>query len=244
MLIRLIWNEFKKEFFTTWSYKWQWCGEFISLLFFFLFLRTLSQNAYTSVEYCIWFFSILLIGDINGKISTEMRSGTFEQMCLSCVSISKLFICKAVVAQIRALAVMSILFIIMFSIGVVDFAQVNLQAFASLIIITPGLYGISLVIGGATVLFKEMGWVLNVVNNSILFLSGIFIPLESFPEYIQRILLLIPTTQAINILHLNNLSLTSLCLYFFLNVFYFLFGLWCFWFFEKMAKLKGVLGHH
>src|SRR5690242_18248310 len=105
-LLKIIWNEIKKEFFNTWSYKWQWIGEFVSLIAFFFFLRALTQEVQmTGVSYCIWFYSVLIIGDISGKISMEMRSGTFEQIYLSSISPWVLFISKVIASILRALAV-------------------------------------------------------------------------------------------------------------------------------------------
>lgn len=244
ILFRIVWNEIKKEFFNTWSYKWQWVGEFTSLFAFFFFLNMLTQKAEAGVAYCIWFYSVLLIGDISGKVSLEMRTGTFEQIYLSSISIPILFMSKAIAAIFRALFIMTSLLIIFWLFGFVDFSFLKYKIVCILIITTPGLFGISLFMGGLTILLKDIGWLMNILNNSFLFLSGIFLPLDSFSDQLQKLALMIPTSQAIKILNQNQFFINDWAVMAIINLSYLLIGIFCFFICERKAKMKGILGHY
>lgn len=242
MIINCVLNEIKKEFLYTLSYKWQWVGEFISLFAFFFFLSLFNPKSEASVAYGIWFYSILLIGDISGKVSIEMRSGTFEQLYLSSIPIPILFMSKAATSIFRAFIIMSSLLILFFMFGFFDLSFLNIKIFFVLMMITPGLFGISLIVGGLTILLKDAGWLVNVINNVILFLSGIFLPLDSLPHNLQKISLMIPTTQAIN--SLNNFAVNNFVASTFVNFTYLGLGIIFFILCERNAKKRGVMGYY
>lgn len=242
MLFNILWNETKKEFFNTWSYRWQWFGEFISLFAFFYFLNILTQKTEAGVAYGIWFYSVLIIGDISGKVSLEMRSGTFEQIYLSSISIPIIFLSKIITSICRAFIIMTSLLILFFTSGHIELSFLSFDIFYVLMMITPGLFGISLLIGGLTILLKDTGWLINIINNSFLFLSGIFLPLDSFSPQLQKIALMIPTTQAIN--SLNDFSAKKFFMIMTLNLSYLGLGMFCFFLCERKAKIKGILAYY
>ena len=78
MFPRIVLNELIKELLIVWSYRLQWVGEIVSLIIFFMFLFNLTnETEYAAISYCLWFYSILIIGDISGKISVDMKAGAF-----------------------------------------------------------------------------------------------------------------------------------------------------------------------
>lgn len=245
MFIKVMWNEIKKEILTSWSYRLQWLGEFLSLLVFFMFLIALTEEKQiAAISYCLWFYSILIIGDISGKISTEMKSGIFEQVYLSIIPIPFLFFTKIISSIVRSFLIMGGLFIFLWGLGFVTIfnLQIKIMVIATGII-TPGLFGLSLALGGLTILLKDIGWIINIVNNSLLFLSGIFIPLTTFPQWIQNIAQISLITKAVEIIKNDStvfnwfeLLVNSFC--------YLVFGFIIFLNCEKRAKLTGTLGHH
>lgn len=204
----------------------------------------ITQKVETGTAYSIWFYSILIIGDISGKVSLEMRTGTFEQMYLSSISIPILFIAKALVAILRAFLIMTSLLAFFWSFGYVNFSLLQYKTIYILIITTIGLFGISFFICGLTILIKDTSWLINIVNNGLLFLSGIFLPLDFFSSQLQRVLLMIPTTQAIKSLYQQIDLFNDLIPMIFLNSIYFILGISFFLFCEKKAKMKGILGHY
>lgn len=242
VIFNIILNEIKKEFFNTWSYRWQWFGEFISLFAFFFFLNMMTQKTETGLAYGIWFYSVLIIGDISGKISLEMRSGTFEQIYLSSIPIPLIFLSKITTSIFRAFIIMTTLLMFFYFLGYIQLSLLNYNVFYVLMMITPGLFGISLFVGGLTIILKDISWLINVMNNGFLFLSGIFLPLDSLPYQLQNISLMIPTTQAINFL--NQFSVYDFCVIMTLNLSYLGVGIVCFFLCEKKAKMRGILGHY
>ena len=244
MFFKIMWNEIKKEILTVWSYRLQWLGEFISLLIFFIFLITLTkEKQIAGINYCLWFYSILIIGDISGKISTEMRSGTFEQIYLSALPIPFLLFAKAISAIVKSFLIMGSLFSLLWCLGYIAISGLPITKLTcTILIITPGLFGISLLLGGLTILLKDVGWILNIINNSLLFLSGIFMPIESFPIWIQYVSQISLITIAIDFIQLSHSS-NELSLYI-VSFIYLVFGSGVFLYCEKKAKLKGCLGHY
>ena len=114
MFPRIVLNELIKELLIVWSYRLQWVGEIVSLIIFFMFLFNLTnETEYAAISYCLWFYSILIIGDISGKISVDMKAGTFEQVYLSIVPFKKLLIAKILSSIIRSTVLVAILFYIL-----------------------------------------------------------------------------------------------------------------------------------
>jgi ABC-2 type transport system permease protein len=243
---RVLGNEINKEMITTFSYKSQWFGEFLSLVIFYLFLSQLPGKLELSIlSYSLWFYSILIVGDVAGKISSEMRLGTLEQIYLSTYSVIYLLLAKIIASIVRSCLLMfSLLFLLSIN-NFIDFIYIpDLLFFLALLIITPGLFGISLLIGGLTLLIKDASWIINIVNNSMLFLSGIFLSLETFPIWVQKLSFAMPTTQAITLIHRSHFLMMDWLITLFSSLIYFLFGLTLFLICEKKAKSKGVLGHY
>jgi len=244
MFFKILWNEIKKEILTAWSYRLQWLGEFLSLLIFFIFLVALTkEKQIAGVSYCLWFYSILIIGDISGKISTEMRSGTFEQIYLSAIPIPFLLFAKVVSAIVRSFIIMGSLLSFLCGLGYITLSSLPIIKLTYvMLLITPGLFGLSLFLGGLTILLKDIGWILNIINNSLLFLSGIFMPIESFPAWLQCVSHISLTTNAIDLIKVNH-SNNELSL-FIISLIYLGFGIGIFLYCEKKAKLRGCLGHY
>ena len=244
MFFKILWNEIKKEILTAWSYKLQWLGEFVSLLILFIFLVSLTkEKQIAGVSYCLWFYSILIIGDISGKISMEMRSGTFEQIYLSAIPIPFLLFAKVVSSIVRSFVIMSSLFSFIWVLGYITLSSLPIMRLTYVMfLITPGLFGLSLLLGGLTILLKDVGWMLNIINNSLLFLSGIFMPIESLPIWLQHVSHISLITNSIELIKVNHFN-NELPL-FMLSLIYLVFGGGIFLYCEKKAKLRGCLGHY
>ena len=243
---RVIFNEMKKEMLIALSYKTQWIGELISLIIFFLFLSKISNQILPSIfSYCLWFYSILIIGDVSGKITSEMRIGTLEQMFLSSFPLLVLLWAKIVASIAKCTLLMLCLLFLLFIYGNIELSGLfNPFFFFALLLITPGVFGLSMLIGGLTLFIKDAMWIVNIVNNSILFLGGIFLSIELFPDWIKKISFTIPTTKAISIIHLQNVNLVDWIYLGLLSLTYCIIGGFFFFLCTKKAKLKGLLGYY
>lgn len=242
----ITWNEIKKELLTTLSYKFQWLGELLSLTIFYFFLSKIANTLeFSTFSYCFWFYSMLIIGDISGKISLEMKLGTFEQVYLATYPISTILLAKTFTSILRSGFLMMFLILFLFSSYDFNFSGfMNLNVYLSILFIIPGLFGISLLIGGITLLLKDAGWILNIINNCMLFLNGTLISLNILPYWLQKIATLIPTTQVIQFTKQDNIFLVDWLTLLFTNLIYLTIGGLVFFFCNKKAKSKGILAHY
>lgn len=252
-------NEVRKELFLIWNYRVQWVFEVIALILFFFFLSRINippnqpihSFELSLINYATWFYAILIIGDMGGKLANEMRTGTFEVLCLAAIPIAWILVARIFASIIRATTLFLLLIVplaLLFSIPVpLQHFQLFFKVFCGLL---PGLLGLSFLLGGITLLIKDAGPIVNIVNNSILFLSGGFVPLDSFPKWVITLTKYLPTTQAITIFknHLvfnktiffgNEMAILLVHSLLYLTV-----GVLAFLYCEKRVRMAGTLGHY
>lgn len=259
LFIKTALNEVWKELLVTWSYRTQWLAEMLALSLLFFYLMTMSHHIPESshnehfylFSYAIWFYSVLIIGDISSKLSTEMRTGTFEQVYLSVLPITLVFLSRIFASLIRSTLLM-LIFVgpLMLFLGKLPGLDQTICLLIVLTCLAPGLIGLSFLMGGITFLIKESGPLINILNNGLLFLSGAFLPLNALPHWLASIALLLPTTKAIKIITQFTTpefpfseipDLLSLCV---TSLVYLGVGLLAFSLCEKRAKSLGSLGHY
>jgi len=166
---------------------------------------------------------------------------------MSCTPIPILFILRIIAAIVRAIILMSCLFIpiCFFQKNFLDFSSIY-HAFLSLIFALPGLVGMSLFLGGMTLILKDLGWVKNILNNTLLFMSGAFISLDTAPHTLKIIALMLPTTQTLECyinLQKGDAS-ASIARIFVFGVVYFFVGFIFFCICDRRARINGSLGHY
>lgn len=248
IMSKIIYNELKKDFLITWSYKAQWAGELLSLTVFYFFISRFGYDSpIGSIAYAIWFFSILIINDISNKISNESQIGTLEQVYMSCTPIPVLFILRIVAAVVRAITLMGCLFV---PICLIQKNVINLSsiyyALLSILVTLPGLVGMSLFLGGMTLILKDLGWFKNILNNALLFMSGAFISLDTIPKAFQIVAWMLPTTQTLEcFINLQDgHALASIVRIIVIGSVYFFMGLIFFCVCDRHARINGSLGHY
>ncbi len=235
-------NEIQKEIYTIFSYRFQWLGELIGVSVFYYYLSFLSETRGFSFDsYSIWFFSIVLIGDLSGKIANEMNLGTFEQNYLSVFSLKKLFAAKIVAAITR---VFSILFVLQILHFFVTFQTISLSTYLIMVGILPSLMGISFALTGITLILKDTGWLVNILNNSLLFLSGVFFASEFFPSWIQMIAFYLPTRLGEHLRNSTSLFDISISMVVLQCVFYPLMGIIILTLCEKKSRYEGSSAYY
>lgn len=237
--MKILINELKKEFFILWSYKIQWFGEFVSLIFLFVFLSFFNTSLNSGLLYGVWFYSILIIGDVSNKISLDTKAGNIEQIYLSPIPSFFIYIIKIASTLIKSFFMLSIFLILLFICNLnITF---DLRVMVSIFIITPGLFGLSFILGGLTLVFKETSFIVTIVNNLLLFLSGIFLPLSHLPDWLQLLSFYLPTTQAIYMITETSVPFNKFVTIISINIIYVLIGFIAFIFSENYAKRKGIL---
>lgn len=254
-------NEIRKELLLIWSYRIQWLCEIIALTLFFFFLSRMNYAfikdnnlEFSLISYATWFYAILIIGDMAGKLANEMRAGTFEQISLAVVSMPWILTARVFASIIRATALFLLLIIPLATLFSIHISFQNIGLFFAVFMgLLPGLLGLSFLLGGITFILKEAGPIINIVNNTLLFLSGGFVPLDTFPNWVVTVTKHLPTTQAISIFR-NSIQGSAHSFFPFAKVAmgnlvihscaYLMIGLLAFLYCEKKAKSAGSLGHY
>lgn len=238
MLYKIFVNEIRKEVLVAWGYRSQWLGELCSLLLVFSFLAALSQEKAVSAGYCLWFYSILVIGDVARKIAIDKGNGLFAQLYFSVSPIWFLVFSKIVVAMFRSLLLMTALAGCLAALGQISWSVTDAgHLFGVAILILPGLMGMSLVLSALTLLIDDIGWMINILSNALLFLSGVFLPIQSLPVYLRYAAQASILTQATHVIHREDGHMLFLLV---LDLLYFVGGWVVFYFFEKKVSASAV----
>jgi ABC-2 type transport system permease protein len=259
-LTYIILNELIKGLLIQWSYKFNLVTDMIMLTFvfigvtFFVGNGTLDagQLASALLGYIAWFYATVAINDMAYDLREEAHSGTLEQWYMSPAPAGFVQIGRTLskfVFTTATISVISAVLILIFKIHI-PFRWVGLPVFGLMLV---GVYGFGFIVGGATLLFKQIGSLANMVQNMILFLNGAFLPVDRFPDWLASVAQTLPTTQGIIVLRrvvLDGRSLIdvwldgSLLWLLIHSGVYFAVGWIVFSVCERQAKKRGLLGQY
>lgn len=256
----IIFNEIYKGLLIQWSYKFNLIMESLMLIFLFLGITFFVGNgelipeqlASSLLGYTVWFYATVAIGNMAHALREEAQQGTLEQWYMSPVPSSIIQIGRTLSTFI--VTTVTICFIVLPLIFgfrlTIPWHWSVIPIFAIMLV---GVYGFGFVVGGATLLFKQVGPLANMVQNMMLFLNGAFLPVERFPGWLERIGRSLPTTEGIIILRhivfegdsLHSLWQDGSLLRLLLNsAIYLVLGLTVFVYTERLAKQRGLLGQY
>jgi ABC-2 type transport system permease protein len=253
-------NETHKRLLITWAYKFNFFTQmlmiaivFIGISFFMAGGRPDSaQLAPALLGYLIWFYAVAAISDMSWGLREETQTGTLEQMYMSPLSTGVLMLGRSVAS----------LFVSTIMVGVVGIVLVLLlgvrlpvswSALPVFALTMMGLYGFAFILAGATLIFKQVEALANMMQNLLLFMNGSLLPVDRLPGWMEAIALTLPTTQGIIVLRqvvLNGASLNQLwhegSLFWLLihSTVYFIVGWFFFKWCEKKARERGALGQY
>lgn len=256
----VIGNEIYKGLLTTWSYKFNLFMESIMLIMMFIGITFFAGGGElrperlppTLLGFIVTFFAMNAIGTMSYNLQQEAQQGTLEQWYMSPVPASVVQLGRTLttfVVSIATLIPISIPLIWMFDIQI----PWRWQSIPVFIILLLGVYGFGFAVGGATMLFKQIGPLANMVQNLLLFLNGAFLPVEQFPGLGQTIAHTLPTTQGIILMRriifddetlgqlLRDGSLMWLIIH---SAFYFIAGVLIFTVAERAARRRGLLAQY
>jgi ABC-2 type transport system permease protein len=252
--------EMQKGFRLLWSYRFNSVAELIGMAIVFVGISFLlgrgeieaEEVASTLLGYLVWFFGTTAISDMSYDLTEEARAGTVEQMFMSPVPMG-------VIVLGRVCATMLIALIEVLLVGAAVILVMNLslpmrpQGVPVFVLTMIGLLGFGFVMGGIALIYKQVNSIANLVQTMLIFMTGALIPVSFFPQWLEILSKLLPSTQGIIVLRhvmLENQSLLSAwndgsLIFLTLNsAIYFiggwLFFLWC----EKIAKRQGTLGQY
>ncbi|MEM7134061.1 MAG: ABC transporter permease [Chloroflexota bacterium] len=260
LLSTIVSNEVYKGLLIQWSYKFNLLSESIMAIFMFIGIVFFAGGGELHPErvpsallgFLVTYYANIAIGNMAYNLREEAQQGTLEKWYMSPAS-------SSVVLMGRTLSTFVVTTVtnVLIALPLMWAFDIRFpwrwEAVPVFIILLLGVYGFGFVIGGATLVFKNVGPLANMVQNALLFLNGAFLAVTKFPEWLQAVSYTIPTTQGIHVLRriiLDGESFTavwhdgSLMWLIIHSSLYLGAGLVVFSIAERVAKKRGLLGHY
>ena len=250
----------RKGFWLLWSYRYNSIAELVTIAIMFIGLSfLLSRGQMNSAEvsstllgYLVWFFGITAISNMSFNLTEEARAGTLEQMFMSPVPITVIVIGRVFAMMVVAVAQV---FLVGLSIMLLMGLEIPLrwEGIPIFFVTIFGFLGFGFIIGGITLLYKQVHSIAGLIQNTLIFLTGAIVPVSVFPNWLEFFTQLLPSTQGIIVLRdvvLEDQSLFavwqdgSLILLFLNSGLYFVGGLLIFTLCENIARRQGNLGQY
>lgn len=254
------WNEVWKGLIIRWSYKFSILMELLMIVFIFIGITFFmgggtfdaSVMGPSLVGYIVWFYALIAIANMSWGLREETQTGTLEQLYMSPYPIGLLLVGRTFATLVMTTAEVLIagtLLVLILQVPLpFDWAAIPIG-----LLTLAGLYGFGFVIGGATLLFKQVESMANLFQNILLFLNGALLPVDRLPPWLESIALTLPSTVGIIVLRrvlfdgatwLDVWQDGSLPMLLLNSAAYCIGGLavylWC----ERVARAKGLLGQY
>lgn len=211
-----------------------------------------AQLQLSFIGYIVTFFILEMLNHMAYETMDEALEGTLEQMYMGANSPLWLLVGQAIAVTIKSILstlVMGVFFVLLFQI---DASFLHPVGLVILLVILLGVMGFGFIIAGMTIVFKQIGSVVSVMFNLILFLNGTFLAVDEMPTWMQAPAQAIPTTQGIVVLRrvlledafwqvLQDGSFALLLLH---SAVYLLMGIAIYLYCERHARREGSLGHY
>ncbi len=253
-------NETYKRLLIVWDYKFNVLMQIVLVGIIFIGACFLlgggqfqpEQLTTVFLGYIVWLYARVTIPTISADLTGEAQAGTLEQMYMSPAPAEALLL-----GRIFAMLITTTLMIVLTGLGLVFILHINVplrwEGLLVLLLTLVGLFGFTLILGGATLVFKQTEALADLIQNMLMFLTGSLLPINRFPEWLSIVARTLPITQGIDVLRRveqngeslvavwNDQSLIWLivhsCIY--LCVGWVIFK-WC----EKTAKEQGTLSQY
>ncbi len=253
-------NETYKRLLIIWDYRFNIITHLVTVGFIFIGATFfLGGGQFNSKQlpslflgYLVWFYARIVILTTSEDLMWEAQSGTLEQMYMSPTT-SELLVLGRVLATLISTTIMVALTSIALTFLLGIHIPLRWEGLPVLIITLIGLFGFSLMLGGAALVFKQIEALADLLQNALLFLTGSLLPVSHFPNWLEAFTKTLPITQGIIVIRnvmLSGQSLSStwadgsliwLCINsgIYLCAGWLIFK-WC----ERIAKQQGSLSHY
>jgi ABC-2 type transport system permease protein len=259
-MLPIIFNETHKRLLLLWNYKFNIVTQFVTVILLFIGAVFFVQGGEFDpgqmpallLGYIIWFYARIVIMSTSSDLISEAQAGTLEQMYMSPVNTDFLLL-----GRVLALLVSTTIMVLLPALGLVLLFHIHItlsvDALLPLLLTLIGLFGFSLALSGAALVFKQVEALSDLVQNALLFLTGSLVPVSHFPEWLALISKALPITQGIIVLRdmlLQGQTLAaawadgSLIWLTIHAVIYVSIGLVIFRWGERIAKQQGSLGQY
>ena len=253
-------NEIQKRMILLWSYKFNFVTQMFMIGLIFVGISFFMAGGQPQPEmlasglvgYLIWFFALAAISDMSWGIREETQTGTLEQMYMSPLPTGVLMLSRSVaslVINMMMVGVAGVVLVLILGISL----PLTWAALPVFLLTMGGLYGFALILGGTTLIFKQVEALANLLQNTLLFLNGALLPVDRLPGWMEAIAKTLPTTQGIIVLRQVILdgqtlaqtwqsgSLVGLVIN---SAVYFVAGWFIFRWCENRARRMGALGQY
>ncbi len=253
-------NETRKGMLLIWDYRFSMFTQVLMFGGVFLAVTFMIGNgkfvpermAPIMIGYMMWTFASMALNDMSWNLMEETRTGTLEQMYMTPAPTGLIVLGRAFSRLLFAgtmVLLMSILIIAGFKLDL----PLRWPALPVLALTVAGVYGFGFMVAGATLVFKQVGTLAFIIQNSLLFLNGSFFPVDRFPAGLATFTKTLPTTQGIIVLRqllIDRQSLASvwadgsLTLLVLHSALFFIGGWTIFKWCEGIARRQGSLGQY
>ena len=149
--------------------------------------------------YVLWFYARLVIMAASVDISTEAQVGTLEQLYMSPAPPPLLLL-----ARLSAILLSSTVIVIVPTFLLITLLGIQIplrwEGLVILVITLIGLLGLSFILSGAALVFKQIESLADLFQNALLLLTGSLLPIAIFPHWLGIIAQTLPITQGILVL--------------------------------------------
>jgi ABC-2 type transport system permease protein len=149
--------------------------------------------------YLLWAYARVVIFGVSTELVGEAQAGTLEQIALSPTP-APLLLLGRVAALLASTSLMIGLVGVVLALLLGIHLPVGPAGLVVLALTLAGLLGFGLLLGGLTLVFKQIASLADLLQNAILFLNGALVPIERFPDWLAALARLVPTTQGISLL--------------------------------------------
>jgi ABC-2 type transport system permease protein len=259
-ILLAVFNETYKRFLILWDYKFNLLMQLVMVGFIFVGASFFIEGGQLDpkqlvplfIGYIVWFYARIIIMTTGADLVGEAQAGTLEQMYMSPVSAELLLIGRmfATLITTTVMVVLTgsvLLFILRIQI------PLHWEIIPVLLLTLFGLFGFTLLLSGAALVFKQVDGLADLVQNALLFLTGSLLPISRFPAWLGAFAKTLPITQGIVVLRqvdLDGQSLAStwssgsLAWLVFHSVIYMCVGWAIFKWCEHIAKQRGSLSQY
>lgn len=218
-VLSAIFNETYKRLLIIRTYKFNILMQLVTVGLIFLGLSFLvergqfnsQQSASILLGYIVWFYARIVIMSTSGDLVGEAQAGTLEQMYMSPAPSSLLLL-----GRMFALLISTTIIVMLPTLCVILLLGIHIplrwEGIPILLITLAGLFGFTLILSGAALVFKQINELADLVQNTLLFLTGSLLPISQFPAWLATVAKTLPITQGIIVLRnvvLNGQSLSS-----------------------------------
>jgi ABC-2 type transport system permease protein len=257
---RIILNETAKRLLILIDYKFNLLTQLLVLALIFIGATFFLGHGHFDQQqlpaqllgFIVMFYARIAILETSRDMISEASAGTLEQMYMSPLP-SELLLLGRVFALLISTTLMMVLTIGGLALLLNIHLPLNWAGLLILLITLAGLFGFTLALSGAALIFKQIDALADMIQNLLLFATGALVPISLFPNWLAVIAQTLPITQGIVVLRavlLYSQSLSAVwangsLLYLLIHSSLYLLGGWLiFKISERYARRRGSLGQY